>query len=168
VLNSLGTLTLVQTLVSGNSAASRGAEVYHYSGDASAVIIANGFNLFGHDGDASIGGFVPGATDIVPAVPLTGILDAALADNGGPTKTHTLVTGSPAIDAVPAASCATTGDQGGVTRPQDGDLTRSPTATSAPSRPGSRRRRRPGPSPPIESRGCAARGPCAGSPSGAI
>ena len=61
-------------------------------------------------------------TDIVPAVPLTGILDPALADNGGPTKTHTLVTGSPAIDAVPAASCATTGDQSGVMRPQDGDL----------------------------------------------
>ena len=122
VLNSLGTLTLVQTLVSGNSAASRGAEVYHYSGEPSGAIIANGFNLFGHDGDAGIGGFVPGVTDIVPAVPLAGILDPALADNGGPTKTHTLVTGSPAIDAVPAASCATTGDQSGVMRPQDGDL----------------------------------------------
>ena len=122
VLNSFGTLTLVQTLVSGNSVSSRGAEIYHYSSDASAAIIANGSNLFGHDGDAGIGGFEPGVTDIVPAVPLAGILDAALADNGGPTKTHTLVTGSPAIDAVPAASCATTGDQGGVTRPQDGDL----------------------------------------------
>ncbi|MGQ0591110.1 MAG: choice-of-anchor Q domain-containing protein [Gammaproteobacteria bacterium] len=121
VLNSSGTLTLVQTLVSGNSASSRGAEVYHYSGVASAAILANGFNLFGHDGDAGIGGFVPGVTDIVPAVPLTGILDPALADNGGPTQTHTLVTGSPAIDAVPAASCATTGDQSGVMRPQDGD-----------------------------------------------
>ena len=122
VLNSLGTLILVQTLVSGNSAASRGAEVYHYSGEPSGAIIANGFNLFGHDGDASIGGFVPGVTDIVPAVPLAGILDPALADNGGPTKTHTLVTGSPAIDAVPAASCATTSDQSGVMRPQDGNL----------------------------------------------
>ncbi len=121
VLNSLGTLTLVQTLVSGNSAASRGAEVYHYSGQASGAIIANGFNLFGHDGAAGIGGFVPGVTDIVPAVPLIGILDPALADNGGLTKTHTLVTGSPAIDAVPAASCATTEDQSRVMRPQDGD-----------------------------------------------
>ena len=45
--------------------------------------------------------FVSGVTDIVPAVPLIGILDPALADNGGLTKTHTLVTGSPAIDAVP-------------------------------------------------------------------
>jgi hypothetical protein len=121
VLNSLGTLTLVQTLVSGNSASSRGAEVYHYSSEPSAIL-PNGFNLFGHDGDAGIGGFLPGVTDIVPAVPLAGILDPALADNGGPTKTHTLVTGSPAIDAVPAASCATSGDQSGVMRPQDGDL----------------------------------------------
>jgi len=121
VLNSYGTLTLVQTLVSGNSASSQGPEVYSYSGESPATIITEGFNLFGHDGDAGIVGFVPGATDVVPAVPLTGILVPALADNGGPTKTHTLVTGSPAIDAVPAASCATTGDQSGVMRPQDGD-----------------------------------------------
>jgi hypothetical protein len=32
-----------------------------------------------------------------------------------------LVTGSPAIDAIPAASCVITGDQRDVTRPQDGD-----------------------------------------------
>jgi hypothetical protein len=118
---SSGTLILVQTLVSGNSATSRGAEVYHDPGEASAAINADGFNLFGHGGDAGIGGFEPGVTDIVPAVPLIGILDPTLADNGGPTRTHTLVTGSPAIDAVPAASCATTGDQSGVMRPQDGD-----------------------------------------------
>ncbi|MDQ3775940.1 MAG: hypothetical protein M3461_17085 [Pseudomonadota bacterium] len=57
----------------------------------------------------------------MPAVPLSAILDPALADNGGPTKTHALVSGSPAIDAIPAASCVTTGDQRGITRSQDGD-----------------------------------------------
>lgn len=40
-----------------------------------------------------------------------------LADNGGPTLTHALLDGSPAIDAGDAASCPAT-DQRGVTRPQ--------------------------------------------------
>ena len=43
-----------------------------------------------------------------------------LQDNGGPTRTMALPTGSPAIDAGDAATCATAGqvDQRGVTRPQ--------------------------------------------------
>ena len=41
-----------------------------------------------------------------------------LADNGGPTKTHALLTGSPAVDA--GASCPAT-DQRGTARPIDGD-----------------------------------------------
>ncbi len=40
-----------------------------------------------------------------------------LADNGGPTLTHALLAGSPAVDAAPAAACPAT-DQRGVTRPQ--------------------------------------------------
>lgn len=44
-----------------------------------------------------------------------------LADNGGPTQTQALLPGSPAIDAIPAAQCATATDQRGETRPQDGD-----------------------------------------------
>jgi beta-glucanase (GH16 family) len=41
----------------------------------------------------------------------------ALADNGGPTLTHALVTGSPAIDAADTTTCPAT-DQRGVLRPQ--------------------------------------------------
>jgi len=41
-----------------------------------------------------------------------------LADNGGNTWTHALLSGSPALDAVPAASCTVATDQRGVTRPQ--------------------------------------------------
>nr|MDJ0892672.1 choice-of-anchor Q domain-containing protein [Gammaproteobacteria bacterium] len=62
-------------------------------------------------------------TDIVPAVgvPLRAILNPNLADNGGPTLTHALVSGSPAIDAVPAsADCGGT-DQRGESRRQDGN-----------------------------------------------
>jgi CSLREA domain-containing protein len=40
-----------------------------------------------------------------------------LADNGGPTKTHALLLGSPAIDAASTPDCPTT-DQRGVLRPQ--------------------------------------------------
>lgn len=117
----VGTLTLVQTLVSGNSAGSQGPEVYNYTGELSGRVYADDLNLFGHDGDAGVSGFTPGQTDIVPAETLTAILDTTLSDNGGPTQTHLLEPGSPAVDAVPAANCATTSDQRGVPRPQDGD-----------------------------------------------
>jgi hypothetical protein len=40
-----------------------------------------------------------------------------LADNGGPTLTHALLDGSPAIDAADDAACPAT-DQRGVPRPQ--------------------------------------------------
>lgn len=40
-----------------------------------------------------------------------------LADNGGPTQTHALAISSPAIDAIPLASCTLSTDQRGVTRP---------------------------------------------------
>ena len=41
----------------------------------------------------------------------------SLADNGGPTRTHALLAGSPAIDAASTPDCPTT-DQRGVLRPQ--------------------------------------------------
>jgi len=124
VLNK-GTLTLANTLITGNSASLVGSEVYNYTSEFySGSTSSSGFNLFGHDGMAGVDGLAsgaPGASDLVPAVPLSAILAPALAANGGPTRTHALVIGSPAIDAVPAASCATTADQRGVMRPQDGD-----------------------------------------------
>ncbi|MGH8478271.1 MAG: choice-of-anchor Q domain-containing protein [Gammaproteobacteria bacterium] len=58
-------------------------------------------------GAAGATGFAPGPTDLVPGAPVAAILDPTLANNGGPTRTHALVTGSPAIDAVPAPVCAT-------------------------------------------------------------
>ncbi len=43
-----------------------------------------------------------------------------LSNNGGPTQTHALVSGSPAIDGV--GNCPSPAiDQRGVPRPQDGD-----------------------------------------------
>ena len=41
-----------------------------------------------------------------------------LADNGGPTLTHALLPGSPAINAIPSQDCVVTRDQRGAFRPQ--------------------------------------------------
>jgi hypothetical protein len=88
-----GTLTLARTLVSGNY----GEILNSYDG----TVFANNHNLFGVDGNAGVGGFSPGATDIVPpaGVLLPDILNPTLAHHGGPTQTHALVPGSPALDA---------------------------------------------------------------------
>lgn len=112
------TITLAQSLFSGNNAVSGGVEI-----DVSAgAVIIDDYNLFGLDSVSGVGGVTIGVTDIVPAeATLAEIIDVALADNGGPTLTHALVDGSPAIDAIPAASCASPSDQTGLVRPQDGD-----------------------------------------------
>jgi len=66
----------------------------------------------------------PGATCFLPeAGNLEGVPDALLgplADNGGPTQTHALLSGSPARDAAVDADCEAN-DQRGLPRPFDGD-----------------------------------------------
>nr|MDJ0872523.1 right-handed parallel beta-helix repeat-containing protein [Gammaproteobacteria bacterium] len=143
-----GPITITNSTISGNTARHAGGGVLAWPGDSEhlafdrsivagntanvdsqvwassgVTVIADNYNLFGTDGDAGVSGFTPGATDIVPAVgvPLRAILNPNLADNGGPTLTHALVSGSPAIDAVPAsADCGGT-DQRGESRRQDGN-----------------------------------------------
>jgi Ca2+-binding RTX toxin-like protein len=126
------TLTLIRSLISGNTA-STGAEVsnrrYLYYGQyyGTAIVTANNHNLFGHSGltnTQAVFGFTPGATDLTATADgttptaLKAILRPTLTNNGGPTKTHALVPGSPTIDASPDdADCAAT-DQRGVPRPQ--------------------------------------------------
>jgi hypothetical protein len=110
---SAGTLTLERSIVSGNTA--KGArEVAAYS---VAVVHANDFNLFGHDGVAGVSGFVTGSTDIVPNESLARIL-LPLADNGGLTRTHALAIGSPALDASPDDATCPTIDQRSNPRPR--------------------------------------------------
>ena len=69
----------------------------------------------------SLDGLTPGATDIVATsngtlpTPLADIIDTTLADNGGPTLTHALAAGSPAINAGdPAFSTPPDSDQRGL------------------------------------------------------
>jgi hypothetical protein len=93
-----GIVTLNNSLIAGNHAGVA-PEVENTS-----VVNANNFNLFGSNGNAGVSGFAPGPTDIVPSVPLAKIL-GPLQNNGGPTQTHALVAGSPALDAGDPGGC---------------------------------------------------------------
>ncbi|MBA2594149.1 MAG: hypothetical protein H0U97_18665 [Gammaproteobacteria bacterium] len=105
-------LRLIRTLVSGNTA-SRGREILNDG----RPVIANEHNLFGHDGNAGVN-FTPGPTDLMPGNALSAILNPTLGNNGGPTLTHAVPAGSPAIDASPIDQICPPTDQRGVTRPQ--------------------------------------------------
>jgi hypothetical protein len=115
-----GTLTLNNTLIAGNQGSVAG-EVASVS-----VVNSNNFNLFGSNGNAGVSGLTPGPTDIVPSVSLAQIL-GPLQNNGGPTQTHALVAGSPAIDAGNPGGCRDSqgallaSDQRGFTRHVDGN-----------------------------------------------
>jgi uncharacterized repeat protein (TIGR01451 family) len=96
-----GTATLQSTLLSANTI-----------DNCSGTIGSNGTNL-----DSGTSCAFAAAGDLSATDPLLG----ALADNGGPTLTHALLSGSPAIDAAANAGCTALGqDQRGVPRPADG------------------------------------------------
>jgi hypothetical protein len=93
--------------------------------DAIGNFVSDGHNLIGifiDQGGFGAGGFVFGAkgdqlgTADTPIDPLLG----PLANNGGPTKTHALLAGSPAIDRGDNSGAPAT-DQRGVARARDGD-----------------------------------------------
>ena len=98
-----GSLTLVGTIVSGNTANVAGhADVALY-GPGSGSITADD-SLLGEVGSPLT---VNGSNNVTSTSPL---LDS-LADNGGPTKTMALLSGSPAIDAGPSVVPTFTGNQ---------------------------------------------------------
>jgi hypothetical protein len=126
------TLTVIASTFSGNSASFSGGGILNnaISGSATARIgdtllnagtganIANlnsgtftslGYNLSSDNG----AGFLTATGDQISTNPLLG----PLADNGGPTPTHALLAGSPAIDK--GKSFGVTSDQRGLTRPVD-------------------------------------------------
>ena len=82
-------------------------------------------NLFGDNSQTTAQtffGFTPTGSNLLATsngthpTALAAILDTTLADNGGPTLSHALVAGSPAIDAAGDSGLAT--DQRGIARPQ--------------------------------------------------
>lgn len=114
-------LRLEQTIVAGNNAPD-GRELFNEGG----VPFSTFENLFGANGDAGLVGAEPGFADIVPAVPLDAILHTTLSDLGGPTLTHGLLFGSPAVDAISSFGCdddepEDNVDQRGLPRNADGD-----------------------------------------------
>jgi hypothetical protein len=95
--------TLTNNVLQGGG----GAFACAIEGGGAATITSGGGNVIS---DASCN---PEAADRSSTDALLG----PLADNGGPTLTHALLAGSPAIDAAGAAACPAT-DQRGITRPQ--------------------------------------------------
>ncbi|MCP5097455.1 MAG: hypothetical protein GY943_18065 [Chloroflexi bacterium] len=113
IYNFEGHMTLERSIISGNmSEDSLTREMDNYGS-----VIRDNYNIFGFSGDDGVN-FTPGVTDIVPAEAIADILDTTLQNNGGPTETIALVSGSPAIDASPDDGDCPGIDQRGVTRPQ--------------------------------------------------
>jgi streptogramin lyase len=142
VFNAGGTLTVSACTFSGNSCSSVGGIINGSfngvggtleigdtvlnagaSGEniADGTVTSDGYNLSSDNG----GGFLTAATDRINTDPKLG----PLVNNGGPTKTHALLPGSPAInkgkrDAIPALASDT--DQRGFPRPSVGSVTNAP------------------------------------------
>lgn len=124
---SAGTMTLLNTTISGN-AGSEGGGIINAGGDPSSLTLRNsiiGNSVSGGD-CANVGLFSDGGYNIVEdgscitaSTSRNGdpLLDS-LADNGGPTLTHALLFGSPALDGVGEGFCTVESDQRGVARPQ--------------------------------------------------
>jgi fibronectin-binding autotransporter adhesin len=133
--------TLNYSTIVGNSASSSGGGIFNFFNLSGAAETLNGSLIAGN----------PGGNCVVSSGPPSSILDggynlddgtscdfsaanhslsttdpmvdsAGLADNGGPTQTVALLSGSPAIDAIPPGvnGCGTTitSDQRGLSRPQ--------------------------------------------------
>ncbi|MDP2674298.1 MAG: choice-of-anchor Q domain-containing protein [Dehalococcoidia bacterium] len=99
-ITAAGSTTLLNSIVASNS-----------NGNCGWAILSGGHNL----DSGNTCGFTA-AGDLINTDPLLG----PLANNGGLTQTHALLTGSPAIDAGDNTGCPAT-DQRGADRPLDGD-----------------------------------------------
>ncbi|MEM0896446.1 MAG: choice-of-anchor Q domain-containing protein, partial [Verrucomicrobiota bacterium] len=84
-----GPATIHNCIIAGNTASSSGPDV-------SGTFTSNGSNFIGDPGGAT--GFGSDLTFGTTSTTIADLLDVTLADNGGPTLTHALISGSPAID----------------------------------------------------------------------
>jgi hypothetical protein len=111
-----GIVNVLNTLLAGN----RDNSLTTIAKDCSGALTSVGFNLVGSTQDC---GFTSASSDQLNVLPLIG----ALAENGGLTPTHALLSNSPAIDRGDTAGCMSSAmqtlvvDQRGLPRPRDGD-----------------------------------------------
>jgi CSLREA domain-containing protein len=105
-----GTVNLKNTIMAGNADNSASTKYP----DCSGTMTSQGYNLIQSTTGCTLTGDTTGN--------ITGVSAnlGPLADNGGPTLTHALLTGSPALEAGTNSGCPAT-DQRSVARPQDGD-----------------------------------------------
>jgi CSLREA domain-containing protein len=104
-----GTVNLHNTIIAGNTVGASGS-----APDCFGTLTSQGYNLIQNTNGCTISGSATG--NLIGQNPNLG----SLADNGGPTQTHALLAGSPAIDAGDNSLCPAI-DQRGFARPQDGD-----------------------------------------------
>ena len=102
-------MSLSNSLVAKNTAPTAPDVRGSFSSSFSLVGNGTGSDITNTNGN-KVGKVSPRASAIDPKL-------GALALNGGPTRTHALLSGSPAIDAASSADCPAK-DQRGVTRPQ--------------------------------------------------
>jgi hypothetical protein len=124
-LSSSGALNLAYTTIAFNEnyglvSSESGTEVPWLAGN---IIAGNGTDCYvpgpSGPGPATLDGAnidSDGSCDFPMSVPVAGLMLGPLADNGGPTLTHALLSGSPAMDAATSSSCPST-DQRLETRP---------------------------------------------------
>jgi uncharacterized repeat protein (TIGR01451 family) len=121
IYNDVTTTTIVNTLIAGNTNGTPGM-----GSDVDGDFVGDANNLIGDTNGSA--GF--GASDLVLAdlgiTALSDVLVPALADNGGPTRTHALVGQSVALDAGDNASAASL-DQRGMPRVVDSTFSGTPT-----------------------------------------
>lgn len=128
IFNRFGTVNVNFTTIANNIATDNGGGIWNFGGttnlknsilsannattaadNCAGAITSQGYNV-SSDASCALGG----TGDLNSTNPIIG----PLAANGGPTQTHALLSGSPAIDLVPLISCNAATDQRGVTRPQ--------------------------------------------------
>jgi parallel beta-helix repeat protein len=103
-----GTVNFKNTILAGNTDPTSAP-------DCAGTLTSQDYNLVGDNSGCT---FTPQTHDQVGTGVTIDPKLGPLANNGGPTETHALLTGSPALEYIPPISCTVATDQRGVTRPQ--------------------------------------------------
>lgn len=128
IFNRFGTVGLTHNTLANNTATDNGGGIWNFGGAmtlTNTILSANtaatpadncagAITSVGHNIASDATCVLAGVGDLNSTDPMLG----PLADNSGPTETHSLLVGSPALDNVPLAFCPFAIDQRGAPRPQ--------------------------------------------------